>query len=143
MGKKKKKKKSTDGKKKKKKFKLGGLIKLVIFVLIVGSGVAMWQPELVKDEKQREQVLVAREKLLGFTNQSETIMTEKAQVLGAFSSAKDRLPKEVVIGDQEIYVDDVIQSFAAELETLPVEQFQRFKVSFCADLVASASATPE
>lgn len=136
MAKKKKKKKL-----KKKKFKPIKLVKLLLFLLVIGSGIALWKPDLIQDEQQRQQVLSMREYLVSQSQIGSQTLVDKAQVLGAVSLAKDKLPKEIVVGNQEIYVDEALQQVASELEMLPAEQFKRFKANFCADLVASASAT--
>lgn len=140
MGKKKKKKSSDKPKKSKKKLKKK-LIKLFIFGIIVTSGIALWKPDLIQNPQQRARVESMRESMLGFaTNIISRAESDNQKVLGAFSNIKENLPEDITIGGQEIIVEQVIGEVASQLETLPADQYTKFRASFCADLVATASS---
>ncbi len=45
------------------------------------------------------------------------------------------------MGDQEIYIEDVVDQVSSQLEELPIDKYQQFRSNFCAELVATASGT--
>jgi len=136
-----KKKKKLSDKPKKKKFKIKKLIKPLIFLLIIGSGVAIWKPDLIQDETQRARVEEIRETALDYSEIGQEVVEKRLQVLGSINEATKSVPKKMIqVGDQEIYVEDLLRLAAAQLETIPSQQYQQFKSTFCADAVATVSA---
>ena len=144
MGKKKKKKKGDSSgeakpklfKKKHKRF----LRNLVVLLLVGGSGLVLWKPDLVKDEAQRERVEGFRDKISGITTSGQEVAVDKFSGLGKVKGLTDNISGEVSIGDKEVYFEEVVKAVSSELENLPIENYQKFRANFCADLVATVSA---
>lgn len=144
MGKKKKKSKDKTKKKKSKGILGNPLVRLLgkalVLVLLLASAAVLWNPELVPDEAQREKVKAMRDIALSLTQDGQGRVEEYAQPLSQIHQMTQSIPKGVVLGDQEVYVEDVVMTVAGELEKLPVEQFQQFRATLCADLVATVAA---
>lgn len=136
MAKKSKSKPSKAGGKKMRKL----IIKLVLFVILGASLAVLYQPELIQDEASRARVVGIRttmEEGLNTSNQQLVKILAPAQNL---SQTMSTLPKGVVLGEREVYLEDAVGAVTSQLETLPTDHYQRFKSSFCADVVATMSA---
>jgi hypothetical protein len=47
---------------------------------------------------------------------------------------------KLVVGTNEIYLDDVVKQVLQQLQTLPKEQYQALQTQMCTDLVKQAEA---
>ena len=146
-----KKKKSKDGPKPliKRKHK-----RLFFRVLIAGtlalSAYTLFNPEIIKNQAAKEKVYGARQALVSISEQSQQQVEEKLPQIQQLTSIKERIPQEIVLGDQDIVVEEAIKQVTQNIEHLPAKQLERFRTDFCADLIkqainaceASQSATP-
>lgn len=140
------KKKKSDQKKSKKLFKKKHkrfLIRVILFMVIGGSGLAIWKPELIKNETQRQRVMGVRQTLSQVTTSSQDSLNQRLASLSKSKEATQSIPKTITVGNQEIYLDETINRIATELETIPKEQYQQFRAQFCAPLVATVSSKLE
>lgn len=139
----KKKKKKKDGPKpffsKKKKRQL---IKLVIFALLASSGYVLAKPEVIKDEQKRQQVEQIKEKVLSATQQGQEEISKVLPKNNNFSQITQKIPKGVVLGEEDIYVEDAVKQVSQYIQDLPEEQINRIKSEFCADLISSPTPSP-
>lgn len=142
-----KKKKSSKEKKGKSLFsskKVKFLFKLVLLVALLVGGYVLYNPDIIEDESTREQVLGVRQQIEeALTAETEEQTDDQSNPLQKVMSLIDRLPKQISIGDQDIYLDQTVNSLTSQLEQLPAEQYARFKSSFCADVVATVSAVTQ
>jgi len=147
---KKKKKKSSEGpkplisKKTRKRF-----LKLLILTILGGGGYIFSNPNVIPDPQQREQVLNAKDYLLHLNDRAQASLVDALPQTQQITSHASQLSQNgVVLGDQEINVEEVIRQAAQSLENIPQNQLQRFKTDFCADVIqnavnnATTSATP-
>jgi len=136
----KKKKKKKDGPKPliSKKLKRRVFRSLIIFV-IASLGYMMYNPNVIQDEESRDKIINLRDKILSLTNSSQEKLVEVAPQAQKLSSVVTKIPVGDVLGDQDVYVEDIVKQASTQLEKLPYDSFQRFRTDFCADLVYNAT----
>lgn len=135
MGKKKKK-KSKEGKsffsKKRKRL----LFRLTIIGLLAYAGYTLANPETIKDPKRRAQVESLQQTISETSNKAQEQVVDKLPQSQKLTGLASSLSKQgVVVGDQEIYVEDAIDQVGESLKDLPKSQVQRIKADFCADVI--------
>lgn len=145
---KKKKKNSSESKpffsKKKKRL----LIKLIIFSVLGTISYALYNPNIIKDPVNRQKVLDARETVSQLNQNGQQKLTELIPQAKKLTGEDGLLSqKGLVLGDKEIFIDDLVKDVTKSLETLPSTQLTNFKADFCADVInlavkqATASAS--
>lgn len=123
---------------------LGKLIKrifqIAVLAVLVGGVAVLYQPELITDESSRERVLGVRQVIENKYQELAAKPDETSEVNYSLPQVNYQAGSTLVIGDQEIVVDEVITRLSQDLETWPKQAYSTFKSNFCADVVATMAA---
>lgn len=117
------------------------LKKLLVLLIIIGIGTgiaALVFAERIPDETSRETVLAIRSQVLGTTDVASSGL--KSTILNQLTSRTSEATGSygVVVGDKEIYVEDILMDVTKDIQKLPQEQYQVLQQRMCADLIEQA-----
>lgn len=114
-----------------------GFFRFGLLLLLVASVIIWLKPDLVTDPVKRQQI----DKLK--TQSGSISQNIQSDILGLLTNGQteaitSQLPETILVGGEEIVVEDLIKSLTKQLEQIPASSLERFRTDFCSPLVTQA-----
>lgn len=118
------------------------LITIALILTALGAGYYLTNPATAGKASQSEQIATIRDKIITY---SQIGQEQAVKVLGIATEYTERalrttkVPKQLIGGDEEIIVDQVVKNFTEEVKKLPAQQAQKIKTQICQDVIDEAT----